>query len=56
MANNEIRTLIQKHRIRHYEVASKLGISECTLSRWLRRELPMEKKKEIIEAINSLIS
>lgn len=52
MANMEIRVLIEKYRLRHYEVSGALGISECTLSRWLRRELPPNKKEEIIETIN----
>lgn len=54
MANLEIRQLIEKYRLRHYEVSGQLGVSECTLSRWLRRELPQTKKKEIVEAINRL--
>lgn len=56
MANAEIRALILKHRIRHYEVASQMNISESTLSRWLRKELPLEKKQEILNAINDLIT
>lgn len=55
MANAEIRDLIFKYRLRHYEVARQLRISECTLSRWLRTELPTAKKKEILEAIYKLV-
>ena len=55
MANAEIRDLIFAKRLRHYEVAGQLRVSECTLSRWLRTELPPTKKKEILEAIDNLI-
>lgn len=56
MANTEIRNAILKHRIRHYEVASQMNISESTFSRWLRKELPLEKKQEVLKAINDLIA
>lgn len=36
MANIEVRELIRKYRLKHYEVAQALGINECTLSRWLQ--------------------
>lgn len=56
MANREIRDLILKHRLRHYEVSAQLCVSECTLSRWLRKELSEDKKAEIVEAINKLVA
>lgn len=55
MANFEIRNMIYENRLRHYEVARILNVSECTLSRWLRTELSPTKKREIIEAIEKLI-
>ena len=56
LANFEIRQLIDRYRLRHYEVSGQLGVSECTLSRWLRRELPADKKAEIVDAINRLVA
>ena len=56
MANAEIRTLIFEHRLKHYEVASRMHISESTFSRWLRKELSLEKKQEVLKAINDLIA
>ena len=53
--NEEIRNTIMKKRLKHYEVAHALGISECTLSRWLRKELPLEKKQEVLKAIEVII-
>ena len=51
MANLEIRNLLRQKRIRHYEVASALGISEGTFCKWLRSELPPDKQKKFLEAI-----
>lgn len=55
MKNLEIRMIIKKNRLCHYEVAAKLGISEYTLCRWLREELSDERKGIILEAINSIV-
>lgn len=55
MANLEIREIIRKNRIRHYEVAAALGVSEYTFCKWLRTELPADKKAKIMDAINGLI-
>lgn len=54
MNNASIRTLISESRLRYYEIAHYLGVSECTLSRWLRFELDEEKQALIINAINQL--
>ena len=37
-----------------YKIAMELGISEVTLYRYLRTELPEEKKKAILAAIEKL--
>lgn len=54
MANIEVRELIRKYRLKHYEVAQALGIHECTLSRWLRTEFTSERKQKVINAIESI--
>lgn len=51
MANAEIREILRKKRIRHYEVAEQLGVSEYTFCKWLRSELPPDKQKKVLEAI-----
>lgn len=51
MKNLDVRQIIRDNRFRHYEVAQALGISEYTLSVWLRTELLPEKKAQILEAI-----
>lgn len=56
MANAEIREILRKRRIRHYEVADRLGISEYTFCKWLRTELPPDKREEVLEAIKKIES
>ena len=54
MKNIDIRLAITNKRLRNYEVAAACGVSEFTFSRWLREELPQEKKKHILNVIESL--
>lgn len=54
MSNVDIRNKIRERRLRHYEVAEKIGISETTLCVWLRHELTDERKKRVLEAIEQL--
>ncbi len=51
MANLEIRTQMRKADVRQWEVADCMGISEFTLTRWLRKELSQEQKAAISKAI-----
>ena len=54
MANEDIRKMLKARRIYIWQVAKALGVSESTLIRWMREELKTEKKKKVIEAIDSL--
>ena len=54
MSNLEIRKEMKKHRLFNYEVAEAMGISEFTLSRKLRKELPQEEKEKILQIIDQL--
>ena len=54
MKNIDIRLAIANKRLRNYEVAAACGVSEFTFSRWLREELPQEKKKHILNVIENL--
>jgi predicted XRE-type DNA-binding protein len=55
MKNHDVRQLIKRNRFRHYEVAHELGISEYTLSVWLRTELLEARKAQVIQAIDRLV-
>lgn len=52
--NLDIRAAIQASGFKYYLVADQAGISDTTLSKWLRKEMSPEKKKKIFEAINQL--
>jgi len=51
MNNIEIRNELKKRRMFNYELADLLGVSEFTLSRKLRKELPEEEKQRILAVI-----
>lgn len=52
--NTDIRTAIKEKQLCQYQVAEKIGISEFTFVRWLRKELSEERKQQILTAINEL--
>lgn len=51
MKNMEIRTELMKYGMKNYELAELLGIADSALSRKLRKELPDEEKRKIIQVI-----
>lgn len=51
MANIEIRSALKEKRMYNYELAEMLGITEWTLSRKLRKELPQDEKQKILDVI-----
>lgn len=52
--NRKIRAAAVVAGVPMYKIAMELGISEVTLYRYLRTELPEEKKKAILAAIEKL--
>ena len=54
LLNSDIRAAIKEHNLRQYQVAEKIGVSEFTFVRWLRRELSDERKRIIFAAIEEL--
>ncbi|KAB3534411.1 hypothetical protein F8154_08885 [Alkaliphilus pronyensis] len=52
MNNNEIRKALSDANMKQWQLAELLGITEWTLSRKLRKELPEDKKEEILDLIN----
>lgn len=51
MANIEIRNALKEKRMFNYELAELLGVTEWTLSRKLRKELPPDEKQKILDII-----
>jgi hypothetical protein len=54
MANYRIRNALLKNNVKHWQLAERMGITEFSLSRKLRRELPKEEQKKIIDLIESI--
>ena len=54
MCNKDIREYAEKHNVRLWQIASKLGINDGNFSRRLRVELPEEEKLRIRSIIDDL--
>lgn len=50
--NQKARMYAKKKGVKHWEIAACLGISEQTILRWLRTQLPSWKESLIMEAID----
>ena len=46
-ANQDIRDYAAQKGVYFWEIALKLGVSEPTMTRWMRVELPEDKRREI---------
>lgn len=55
MQNLDIRKKIADSRLRNWEVANKIGITDGRFSVWLRTPLREDRKKRVLDAINELI-
>lgn len=54
MCNKDIRIYAEKHNVRLWQIANKLGINDGNFSRKLRVELSEDKKAEIYKIIDEL--
>jgi len=54
IVNQDIRKAIKESRVKYYEVADRLGISDSSFSRLLRYELDSEYKYEIFKVIEKM--
>ncbi|WP_270287051.1 hypothetical protein [Enterococcus casseliflavus] len=53
-ANKDLRELIYTERLKNWQVADKIGISDSRFSVWLRTPLNEERRLKVITAINDL--
>ena len=56
MYNKDLRDEFRIANVRQWEVAEAMGISEMTLVKWLRRELPEDKKNLVRKAVQKLVA
>lgn len=54
MSNLEIRTAAKRAGIRLWQIAEAYGVNDGNFSRKLRKELPAEEAKKIMEIIERL--
>lgn len=54
MYNQQIRDYANKQGVRLWQIAAELGINDGNFSRKLRKELPAEEQKRIMEIIDTL--
>lgn len=54
MFNKDIRVAAKESGVYLYAIAEKLGISEPTMTRMLRKELSADKKAQIFSIISEL--
>lgn len=54
MTNRDIRARSVAAGVPMWKLAMELGIGDNTLYRWLRTELPEEKRNAMLEAIDKL--
>lgn len=52
--NQEVRIKAKARGVKLWQIAQHLGISEPTITRWLRVELEPERKAQMLEAIDTL--
>lgn len=55
-ANQKIRDRIDKYRLKNWEVAIAIGISDSRLSVWLRTEMREDRKQRVEKAIDELLA
>lgn len=49
--NIEIREAMRKASLPQWKLAELMGVCENTVNRWLRTELPADKKKQMLQVI-----
>lgn len=54
-ANQEIRDRIMMNRLRQWEVAEQIGITDNRFTVWLRTPLREDRKQRVEAAINELL-
>ena len=55
MENKDIRRKAKGNDIPMWKIANRIGISEPTLTRWMRTSLNEEHRRRIEDALDSLI-
>ena len=54
--NQKIRSALEKAGLTQWAFAERCGVSEATVYRWLRSDLPKEKELELLTKIKEVSS
>lgn len=54
MENAKVRRAARIANVPLWKIAAQIGVSEPTISRWLRFPLPIDKEARIMQAIHEL--
>ena len=54
MENSKVRRAARIANVPLWKIAARIGVSEPTISRWLRFPLPIHKEARIMQAIHEL--
>ena len=52
--NKDIRLAVKENGVKMWQLADKMGIADTTLCRRLRKELPEDQKRRILEIVDEL--
>lgn len=55
MKNKLIRNALSATNMKQWQLGALMGVSEATIYRMLREELPEDKQKEIVERIRKAV-
>lgn len=53
--NADIREILKRHGIRHYDLALECGVNKTTMSSWLAMPLNEQRRERILDAIDRII-
>ena len=54
MRNQDLKDEMRIAGVRQWEVAEAIGVSEMTLVKWMRFELPEDKRQRVLQAIEQI--
>ena len=54
MRNQDLKDEMRIAGVRQWEVAEAMGVSEMTLVKWMRFELPEDKRQRVLQAIEQI--
>lgn len=54
MANYRVRSIAKEKGVRLWQIANWLKVSEATMTRMMRTEMPPETRQRVLDAIDSI--